>query len=72
MEIRDQPLHSFKPVAGIDEDLRPFGLCFETAIVIDQALQRTAGCGSYADDPSTLRLCFIEDRRGFITDHAQF
>ena len=72
VEIGDQAVHGLEAIAGINEDLRPFGLFLKAAVLVHQALQGPAGGGANADDPAPLCLGSVQNFGSFSGNHTQF
>ena len=72
MEVCNERIHSFEFVAGIDENICPCRGFMEIAVFIGQRFKRPAGCRTDTDDPSARPLCFVDDIRSFLGDHAEF
>ena len=72
MKICDQRVNRLKPVAGINEDIRPSAACFYPSVLRRCRLQRTAAGGSDTDDSSSLLLCLIDQLCLILLDKKEF
>ena len=71
VEVRNERVERLKPVARIDENLRPRGLFTERAVGLHERFDRTAGRCADADDTVAALMRFVEKLRRLGAHHAE-
>ena len=71
VKIRDECIQAFELITGVDENIRPAGLCAQCSVGLGKALDRAAGSRTDADDAAAARLRLVDDTRRFLRNDAK-
>ena len=71
VKIRDECIQAFELITGVDENIRPAGLCAQRPVGLGKALDRAAGRCADADDAAAARLRLVDDARRFLRNDAK-